>query len=72
MTIVLEQKENENYYISLEITKKWDNELYVVQCCPIIDKANKLCGYPQLERFYSINDKENAYKTFKRYVKKYI
>ena len=70
MDVVVEQHMNNNYYITLEIIIRWDQQLYHVQCCPLF--SNGLCGYPEREMTYSINEKQKAYNTFKRYVKKYI
>lgn len=66
MSLVEKQHTNDNYYISLEVK----NNCYVVQVCPRINE--NLCGYPIREMTYTINEKEKANSTFKRYVKKYI
>lgn len=66
MTIVKEQHKNDNYYINLEM----ENNHYNVQVYPLQD--DNLCGYPIRKMIYSINDKQKAYNTFKRYKKKYI
>ena len=67
MSIIERIHENDNYYITLKII----NNIYVVQVCPIVDKNNNLCGYPEKEMTYSINEKNKAINTFNRYVKKY-
>lgn len=66
MTFVEKQHANKNYYISLE----YENNCIIVQVCPRHDE--NLCGYPIRKMTYSINEKEKANATFKRYIKKYI
>ena len=70
MTIVLEQRRNENYYISLNIVRGYKQDYLEVQCCPLINKD--FCGAPIKSITYSLNEKKKAYNTFKRYVKKYV
>ena len=70
MSVVERIHINNNYYITLEITERHNNNIYVVQVCPRIDE--NLCGYPIRKITYSINEKSKANNTFNRYVKKYI
>ena len=70
MTITEKSHTNNNYYITCNIETNGTTEFYRVQVCPIISK--NLCGYPIRKITYSINEKEKAYNTFKRYIKKYI
>lgn len=69
MTTVIQQHTNNSYYVSLSITRKYGNEIYVVQVCPCYE--NNTCGHPEREMTYPISNKKNAYATYKRYVKKY-
>lgn len=57
---------NDNYYITL----RYENNCYIVEVYPRLD--NNMCGYPIRKMIYTINEKEKANRTFKRYVKKYI
>lgn len=67
MTVSIKEHINKNYYISME----WDkNNIYVVQVCPRYN--DNLCGYPIREMTYTLNEREKALATFRRYKKKYI
>lgn len=70
VTVVIESCENEKYHVDMEVTTRGNNQVYVVQVCPRFNE--NMCGYPLNQRTYSVNDKKNAYATYKRYVKKYI
>lgn len=70
MTIVLEQHTNENYYITLSIESRNEQNYYEVQCCPLISKD--FCGAPIRSITYSLFEKKKAHNTFRRYVKKYV
>lgn len=67
MTTIIKSHKNDNYYISLELDKR---NIYTVQACPRINE--NLCGYPEREITYPINEKKKALATYNRYVKKYI
>lgn len=69
MTVTVNSCKNDNYYITLEIEHRYENDIYVVQACPCIDDYE--CGYPEREMTYPITDKKKAYATYKRYVKRY-
>ena len=69
MTITEKQCVNDNYYVALEIHPKRGNGCYVVQACPRINEH--LFGYPIREMVYSMDEKEKAYATYRRYVRKY-
>lgn len=70
MTTTIKQCKSDPYYVSLEVTKnRCGNGIYVVQVCPCIDECR--CGYPEREMTYAIQDKEKAYATYRRYVRKY-
>jgi hypothetical protein len=66
MTVTIKEHITDNYYITMEWEK---SNIYIVQACPII---GNLCGYPEKQMIYSINEKKNALATFNRYKKKYI
>lgn len=69
MTITVKSCKNDSFYISLEVQHRYENDIYVVQACPCINDYE--CGYPEREMTYSINDKDKAYTTYRRYVKRY-
>lgn len=69
MTTVIKQHTNDNCYISLSIETRYGNNIYIVQVCPCFD--DNRCGYPIRKKTYPINEKEKAYATYRRYVKKY-
>ena len=69
MTICIEQYENDDYYVSLEVTRKYNREIYVVQVCPRIDECR--CGYPEREITYSIQDEKKARATYRRYIREF-
>lgn len=70
MTLVIKQHKNNNYYISLEITIRYERSIYLVQVCPLYDE--NMCGYPIREMTYSIDEKKKALATFNRYKRNYI
>ena len=65
MTVTIMKHNTKKYHITLEIKEN----CFHVQACPFI--GDHLCGYPVAEYTYSINEKEKAVRTFKRYSKKY-
>lgn len=69
MTTVIKSCESNDYYVSLNIENRHGNDVYIVKVYPCIDECK--CGYPEKETTYSINDKQKAYETYKRYIKKY-
>lgn len=69
MTTVINQCKKNKYYVYMQIETRWYSEVYVVGVCPCYNEC--LCGYPEREMIYSINDKKKALATYKRYVKKY-
>ena len=68
MTITKEQHTTPNYYISLEITTRYNTEVYIINVCPIY---NNYCGYPIRTATYPTNEVKKAYATYKRYINKY-
>ena len=70
MTTIVRNCKTDNYYITLEIERRNENDIYVVQACPCINDYE--CGYPEREMTYSIEDKKNAYATYRRYMKRYV
>lgn len=70
MTVVEKSHKNENYYITLEVCFGSYGPYYSVQVCPRIGECE--CGYPIRNMTYSINDKEKANATFRRYKRKYV
>lgn len=71
MAALIEKKHiNDNYSITMEYT----NNCYIVTVCPHSNNYTNdyMCGYPIRKMIYTINEKEKANRTFKRYVKKYI
>ena len=69
MTTVIKQNTQNGYYVSLSLINSYNNDMYVVQVCPWINES--MCGYPEKEMTYSIEDKKKAYDTYNRYIKKY-
>ena len=70
MTIIERSHTNNNYYITLEINERYGKNYYTVQACPMI--GEHMCGFPEKETTYAINEKEKAIRTYNRYVKKYV
>lgn len=66
MTVTIKNHVTDNYYIGLHL----ENSTYIVEVCPRI--RENMCGYPIREMRYTINEKDKAERTFKRYIKKYI
>ena len=69
MTVIVKQYENENYYISLEITTRYNRSIYLVQVYEMTNGEPN--GYPIKEISYPINEKQKALATYRRYIKKY-
>ena len=67
MSLVIKKHKNENYYISMS----YEDNLIVVQVCPIVNDDFCTCGYPIKKMTYTPNDKRNANATFNRYIKNY-
>lgn len=66
MTVNIKQHTTKNYYITME----WDkSNIYVIQVCPIV---GGVCGYPERQTTYPLNEKKKAIATFNRYKRKYI
>lgn len=69
MSVNIETTYINNYCIIIEITQRYYKNVYVVS---VHEKQSKnLYGYPLQEKIYNINDKKNAFRTYKRYIKKY-
>ena len=69
MTVIVKQYENENYYISLGITTRYDRSIYLVQVYEMIN--GKPNGYPIREFSYPNAEKQKALATYRRYIKRY-
>lgn len=69
MTTTILHHSTNGYYITLSIETRVYGNVYVVEACPFI--GEHLCGYPERQMTYNINDEKKAKATFKRYCKKY-
>ena len=67
MTVCIENHKTDDYYISLEVTRRYNREIYMVQVCPRIDECR--CGYPIREMTYSMQDEKKARATYRRYIR---
>lgn len=71
MSVTIKQHEENGYYISLEIEKRWNmnvySNVYTVSAC------YEVGGQYKLERkiSYAIHDKDKALRRFNAYVKRY-
>lgn len=69
MTVCTNSHTENGYYVTMEIERRYNHDVYVVKVCPCIDEFR--CGYPIKEITYPINDQKKAYATYKRYINKY-
>lgn len=67
MSVTIKQHEENGYYISLEIERRWDMNVYTVSAW------YEVGGQYNLERkiSYAMHEKEKALRRFNAYVKRY-
>ena len=70
MTTVIDSHTSANYYIVLELRNSVCGPYYRVQVCPRTGECT--CGYPIRGMSYTLDEKEKARATFRRYKKKYV
>ena len=69
MSVILRKHTTANYYIYLELTRRYDREIYTVAVCQCYSNG---CGYPIRTMTYPANEEKKAIATYKRYIKKYM
>lgn len=69
MTTVISSHTSNLYYVSIDIERRYESEIYVVQVCPCINEY--MCGHPEREMIYPITEKKEAYATYRRYIRRY-
>lgn len=70
MSVTVEQKHTDNYYISMSIESAYNYNYYLISVYPLYKDGT--AGYRIKEMIYPLTEKEKAYRTFNRYCKKYI
>ena len=74
MSVTVEQKHTENYYISMSIETanyySYTYNYYLISVYPLYKDGT--AGYPIKTMNYPIDEKEKATRTYNRYCKKYI
>lgn len=69
MSSIVKQCCINGFYICLEI--RFDGNASYYNVAVYIKQYNNICGYPINKMSYPMHEKEKAYRTYNRYVKKY-
>lgn len=71
MTVCVESFKGNGNYCEIEITERYNNNIYIVSVCPIVNEKESLVGSPFRKTVYPISEKKKAMATYRRYIKTY-